>query len=136
MRERFEQMPEEERQKAIEKFRKWQQMPGDKQAHFRFLQSEREKRALKAVDDVIQASGLTLDEAQKQKFAEVYKRERRKLEEELRAEMDRLREQRLPELQKAVVDAYRKEAAAAAASPSVTPKPPTSSAPASPSPTP
>ncbi|MEO7934260.1 MAG: hypothetical protein ABIT76_13990 [Chthoniobacterales bacterium] len=125
MREGLEKMPEEQRQRIFDKFRKWQQMPADEQAHFRFMQEEREKRARQAVDDTIQASGLKLDDAQKVKFTEVYKRERRKLEEELRAEMDKRRQERLPELQKTVIATYQKEAAeptpAASPSPSATP---------------
>jgi len=123
MRERFEKMPEDKRQRAMEKFRKWQEMSGDEQAHFRFMQGEREKRARQAVEDTVRNSGLTLDEGQKQQFTEIYKRERRKLEEELRAEMDRRRQERLPELQKLVIEAYRKEAVPIPSTPLPTPTP-------------
>ena len=66
---------------------------------------------------IIQSNGLKLDEAQKNKFIEIYKRERRKLEEELRAEMNQHRQKRLPALQKSVVEAYQKEIAVTTASP-------------------
>jgi len=118
MREHFQKMTEEQRDKTFDQFRKWQQMPGDEQAHFRFIQGEREKRAQKAVDDTIASSGLTLDAAQKQKFTEIYKRERRKLEEELRVELDKMRQQRMPDLQKTIIEAYQKEAAEPTPSPS------------------
>ena len=109
IRERFEHVPPEERREAMEKFRNWQKLPGDEQAHFRFMQDEREKRLRQAVDDTLRSSGLKLDDAQRQRITEIYKRERRKLEEELRAEMDQRRQERLPELQKAVLDAFQKE---------------------------
>ena len=117
IRKHLEEMPEAKRQKVFEKFRKWQEMPSDEQAHLRFVQSEREKRSLLALDSIIQSNGLKLDEAQKNKLIEIYKRERRKLEEELRAEMNQQRQKRLPALQKSVVGAYQKEIAVTTASP-------------------
>ncbi len=120
MREHFDKMPPEQRREAMEKFRNWQKLPGDEQAHFRFMQDEREKRLQQAVDDTLRSSGLKLDDAQRQRITKIYKRERRKLEEQLRAEMDQRRQERLPELQKAVLDAFQKEATPSA-SPSPTP---------------
>ena len=110
MRERLDLMPPEQRREAIEKFRNWQKLPGDEQAHFRFMQDEREKRLQQAVDDTLRSSGLKLDDTQRQRITQIYKRERRKLEEQLRTEMDQRRQDRLPELQKAVLDAFQKEA--------------------------
>ncbi len=123
MRESFEKMPKEQRERLFDKFSRWQQMPADEQAHLRFMQEEREKRTRQAMEDTIQASGLKFDDAQKQKFMEIYKRERRNLEEELRKEMDQRRQERLPGLQKRVLDTYQKEAAAPAPSPSASPAP-------------
>jgi hypothetical protein len=109
------------RPKAQERINSWQALSNDEQAHFRFLKNEREKRTEKAVDDTLRNSGLVLDAAEKQKFTEVYKKERRQLEEQLRAEMEQKRRERLPTLQKTVVEAYQK----AAASPSPVPASPT-----------
>ena len=109
IREKLEKLPPDQRHRAMEKFRDWRDMPSDKQAHFRFMQGEREKRMQAAVDSIISSNSLTLDETQKQRITEIYKRERRKLEEQLRAEMDQKREQRLPELQQSIMKAFQNE---------------------------
>ena len=107
-RKRLEELSPEDRQKVLEKMRRWEQLPGDEKAHQRFIQGEREKRTNQAVDNALKNSGLELNEEQRRKFAEIYRAERRKVEEELRSEMDQKRKERLPALQQKVVELYKK----------------------------
>lgn len=112
-RKRLEELSPEDREKVREKMRRWEKMPEDQKAHVRFVQSELEKRARKAIDEALQNSGLQLNDTERVKFSEIYRAERRKIEEELRAEMDRKRQERLPDLQKTVVERYKRETAKA-----------------------
>ncbi len=125
-RKRLENMPLDERKKAFEKMRGWAQKGADEQGYFRYVEDERNRRAKQSIDEAIASGGLKLDETQRRKFSEIYKRERRALEMQLRSEMDKSRQERMPALQKTVLDAYQKEQTAPipSASPSPTPAAP------------
>ncbi|MEO8206762.1 MAG: hypothetical protein ABI615_11320 [Chthoniobacterales bacterium] len=92
MREWYEKMPETERGKFLENFRKWQQMGDDEKRHFRERAVMERQRIQAAIDAAVQKSGLTLDKDQREAFERRYMQERRKIEQTLRKELQSKRD--------------------------------------------
>ncbi|MEO6054220.1 MAG: hypothetical protein ABIP97_09430 [Chthoniobacterales bacterium] len=105
MRERYEKMPEADRAKFLENFRKWQQMTDEEKHHFRERAVMEKQRIQNAIENAILKSGLTLDKTQREAFTRRYMEERRKVERALRQEMQAKREHLLED----VIDKLRKE---------------------------
>lgn len=64
----------------------------------RQLYDRRRQEVRDQVQAALKKSGLELNEDQKKRFVERYRDERRKLEEQLRQEMDAARQERMPAL--------------------------------------
>ena len=112
-REAFKQMSPEERQKWLEDFRRWQALPPDQKKSLLDRQESSRKKRREEVDRVIRESGLELNDEQRKQFAQRYSEERRKLEDELRQQLEELRRPRV----KALVEKLKQEFAAPAADP-------------------
>lgn len=125
MRRKLEKLPPEQREQVIRNFMHMKDLPSDQKDYVRFMNDQRQKKLRKGVDDALAANGLKLDEDQRKKFADIYLRERRKLEEDLRKEMEKRRQELLPTLVQKVTEQYQKEAATppveASPSPATTP---------------
>ena len=84
----FEKMTPEQRQKFWGNFKSWMDMPGDQRERFQKMHDDRMERMRTEIQEVINRSGLTLDEAQRKQFVERYFEERKIIEERLRKEME------------------------------------------------
>lgn len=88
----------EQRRRFQENFALWVNLsPEDKRA-LRDRDELRRKRMRQEIDKTIRDSDLQLDSAQREQFAKRYAEERRKLEEQLRREMQEKRQPRLREI--------------------------------------
>jgi hypothetical protein len=85
---RLEQMSPEERQRFQENWKRWKQMGNGEQRDWQGRAEEERDRMKKVIDDTIQKIGLKLDDDQREVFVLRYRQERRKIEEQLRQEMD------------------------------------------------
>jgi hypothetical protein len=95
VRRAIEALSPEQRKRFEENFSKWANLPPEEKKSLRHRDEIRRKRMEEEIDEAVRKSGLTLNEAQKEQFAQRYAEERRKLEEELRKEMDEKRQPRL-----------------------------------------
>ena len=104
-REFFQQMSPEDRQKWMERFKEFADMPPEKRRELLDRGEMFRRKMREDIETAISATGLTLSEEQKKKFAERYGEERRKIEEELRRELD---EKRRPKVQ-ALIEKLKQE---------------------------
>lgn len=95
VRRAIEALNPEQRKRFEENFSKWANLPAEEKKSLRHREEMRRKRMSEDIDEAVKKSGLTLTETQRQQFAQRYADERRKLEEELRKEMDEKRQPRL-----------------------------------------
>lgn len=114
-REAFKQMSPEERQKWLENFRRWQELPPDQKKSLLDRQESFRKKMREDVERAISESGLELNDEQKKQFGQRYAEERRRLEGELRKQLEELRRPRV----KALIEKLKQEFSApgAAAAP-------------------
>jgi hypothetical protein len=98
VRRAIEALSPEQRKRFEENFHKWANLPAEEKKSLRDREEMRRKRMTEDIQEALQRSGLTLNEEQKVQFARRYAEERRKLEEELRKEMNEKRQPRLEAL--------------------------------------
>lgn len=90
-REAFRNMSPEERERWTKRIREWAEMPPEKKKSLADREEFFRKKIKEDIDAAIQKTGLTLNEEQTKLFAERYLDERRKIESELRKEIDEKR---------------------------------------------
>jgi hypothetical protein len=90
-REAFRNLSPEERERWIKHFREWSQMSPERKKALLDRQEAFHRRIHEDIDNAIQQSGLTLNDEQKKQFTQRYMEERRKIEEDLRKQMDEIR---------------------------------------------
>jgi hypothetical protein len=90
-REAFRNMSDEERERWTKRIREWAEMPPEKKKSLADREEFFRKKIKEDIDAAIQKTGLTLDEEQTKLFAERYLDGRRKIESELRKEIDEKR---------------------------------------------
>src|SRR5690606_17288795 len=81
----------EERRRFEENRKRWEALSPEEKDALRKHHEERRARMDRSIDEAIAESGLTLTGEQRRAFAQRYARERRKIEHELRREMNRKR---------------------------------------------
>jgi hypothetical protein len=107
-RQAFQQMNPEERQRWMQRFKEFAELPLEKKKEI-FDRIEYGRRKMREdVEAAVKESGLTLNDEQKKKFSERYFEERKKLEEDLRKQME---EMRRPKVQ-ALIERLKQEFAA------------------------
>lgn len=94
----FEKLLPDERRRFGENFQRWNQMPPDEKSALRDREQFRRERIAQEIDNSIQKSGLPLDADRREVYALRYAQERRKIEEQLRKEMDAKRTVKLAEM--------------------------------------
>jgi len=107
-REALRNMNPEERERWTKRFREWAEMPPEKKKSLADREEYFRRKIREDIDAAILKTGLTLDEEQKKQFSERYLDERRKIEAELRKEMDEKRGPRVD----AMIDKLKEEFAA------------------------
>jgi hypothetical protein len=90
-REAYRNMSPEERERWTKRFREWAEMPPEKKKSLADREEYFRRKIREDIDAAIVKAGLLLDEEQKKLFSERYMDERRKIESELRKEMDEKR---------------------------------------------
>jgi hypothetical protein len=90
-REAYRNMSPEERERWTKRFREWAEMPPEKKKSLADREEYFRRKIREDIDAAIVKAGLQLDEEQKKLFSERYLDERRKIESELRKEMDEKR---------------------------------------------
>jgi Spy/CpxP family protein refolding chaperone len=91
VRRAIEALSPEQRKRFEENFHKWANLPPEEKKSLRDREEMRRKRMADDIEQALASSGLSLTEEQKAHFARRYAEERRKLEEELRREMNEKR---------------------------------------------
>ena len=109
-REAFKNMSPEERQKWMENFRRWQQLPPERRQALLNREEFQRTKMREEIESALKASGLQLNDEQRKQFEARYGEERRKIEEDVRRQME---EARRPRVQ-ALVEKLKQEFAAAA----------------------
>jgi hypothetical protein len=91
-------MAPEEREQFRKNWQHWKEMGQREQKNWKQRAAEEHERVRKTVDEAIAKIGLKLNNDQKEVFALRYRQERRKIEEQLRKEIDAARKQRIDEM--------------------------------------
>lgn len=97
-REALRNMTPEERQNWLRRFREFADLPPERIQELKDRQEVFRRRMREDVDAAIAATGMKLDDEQRRKFTERYAEERRKIEEDLRQQMQALRKPKLDAL--------------------------------------
>jgi hypothetical protein len=104
-RDAFRNMSPEERERWTKRIREWAEMPPEKKKSLADREEFFRKKIKEDIDAAIVKTGLTLNDEQKKLFAERYLDERRKIESELRKEMEEKRGPRVD----AMIDKLKEE---------------------------
>ena len=104
-REAFRNMSPEERERWTKHFREWAEMPPEKKKSLADREEFFRRKIKEDIDAAIQKTGLNLNEEQKKLFAQRYLDERRKIEADLRKEMEERRGPRVD----AMIDKLKEE---------------------------
>ena len=88
----IEALTPEQRKRFQENFAKWANLSPEEKRALRDRDETRRKRMVQDIERAIQTAGLQLDDAQRVQFAKRYTEERRKLEEQLRKEVEEKRQ--------------------------------------------
>ena len=94
----FQQMTPEQRQRWFETVKQLSELPPERKMELLQRGDFFRKKMREDVEAAIKQTGLSLDDEQKKKFAERYFEERRKVEEDLRRQMEELRKPKLDAL--------------------------------------
>jgi hypothetical protein len=112
-REAFKNMSPEERERWMRRFRDWADMPPERKKSLADREEFFKRKMREDVEAAQKELGFELNEDQKKLFSERYVEERRKVEEELRREMEASRGPKV----KALIEKLRQEFAAQPAKP-------------------
>jgi hypothetical protein len=94
----MEKLPPEQREQFRNNLEKWQNMAPEMREEVRRQEEQRRDRINKEVGDILKRTGLQLDRDRREVFALRYTQERRKIEEQLRKEMEERRKPMLEDL--------------------------------------
>jgi hypothetical protein len=106
--EAFRNMSPEERERWLRRFRDWADMPPEKKKSLADREEFFRRKMREDIEAAQKEAGVELTEEQKRLFAQRYVEERRKIEEQLRREMEESRKPRV----KALCEKLRQEFAA------------------------
>jgi dsDNA-binding SOS-regulon protein len=120
-RRKFELLTPEQREKLKENISRWKKLPAEERKHLRDYEGHRKERMAKEIETAIQESGLQLSEDQREVFALRYAQERRKIEMQLRKEMEEKRKPMLQDLNQRLKNEFASQSPPPAASPAPAP---------------
>jgi hypothetical protein len=98
VRRALEAMTPEQRQRFIENFKRWANLPPEQRKALADRDAVRRQKIAEEIDKAIAETGLTLEPARRAQFARRYNEERRKIEEQLRKEMEAKRQPLVKEM--------------------------------------
>lgn len=108
VRRALEALTPEQRKRFQENLLRWSNLPPDEQKALRERAEFRRKRIKEEIDEGIKAAGLELNDEGRQQFAKRYFEERRKIEEQLRKEMEEKRRPLVKEIVGRLKDEFSK----------------------------
>lgn len=108
-RKALENMPPDRRERLRKNFEHWKALPEERKKELRARYREHMERMRDEIEATCKDMGLDLDEARKREFAKRYYRERRRIEEMLRKEMDEKRRKLVQELRSRLKGEFGKE---------------------------
>lgn len=114
----FERLSPEEREKFRENFQRWKNLPPEERRALRDGEQFRRQKIEREIDEALKTSGLQLDADRRQVFALRYTQERRKIEEQIRKEIE---QKRKPLLEAVVARLKTEFSTASSPAPSTTP---------------
>jgi hypothetical protein len=94
----LERLSPEEKEQFKQNLQRWREMPQSERQMMLDREKMRHERMQKEVDEAIRSSGLQLDKDQREVYMLRYTQERRKIEEQLRREMEEKRKPLLMEM--------------------------------------
>ena len=94
----FDRLSPDEKSRFAEKFEKWKSLPVEEREALMLHEKLRRERMQHEIAEVIKNSGLQLDKDRQEVFALRYTQERRKIEEQLRKELEEKRRPLLKEM--------------------------------------
>ena len=94
----LEALTPEQRQRFIENFKRWSNLPPEEKKALADRESIRRKKIAEEVNQALAESGLDLTDERRMFFAKRYGEERRKVEEQLRKEMEEKRKPLIKEI--------------------------------------
>lgn len=94
----FEKLSPDDRRRFADNFQRWKEMPPEEQNALRDREQFRRERIAQEINRSIQKSGLQLDRDRREVYALRYAQERRKIEEQLRKQMESERATKLAEM--------------------------------------
>lgn len=104
-REAFRNMTPEERERWLRRFRQWADMSPERKKSLEDREEMFRRKMREDIEEALKATNLSLNDEQKKQFATRYAEERRKIEEQIRKEME---EKRRPQVQ-ALVEKLKNE---------------------------
>ncbi len=98
LRERMRNLPPEAQERFKRNMRQWQEMPPDMQERIKRRHARMLEKGRKEVSRILEESGVEMTEERRRQFLLRYIRERQDLERELREELMKSRNERLPRM--------------------------------------
>lgn len=118
----FERMTPEERERFRENFERWKAMPMEERQALLMHEKMRREKMSQEIDDALKKTGLQLDKDRQEVFALRYSQERRKIEEQLRKEIEEKRRPLMNEMLERLRAEFNSQAASSPL-PSASPAP-------------
>ncbi len=92
---KLDKLSPEDRERFKQNWERWKKMGEKERDELRERADQEQERIRRTIDDAIARAGLTLDKDQREVFALRYRQERRKIEEDLRREFEKVRSVRI-----------------------------------------
>ena len=124
----FEQLSPEQRQRIRDNLERWQNMPPEERNDMREREQFRREKIAQEIEESLRKSGLQLDTDHREVYALRYAQERRKIEDQLRKEVEAKRRPMMRDMLERLKNEFNHfnstpTPSPSAASPSPTPKP-------------
>lgn len=123
VRKALEALTPDQRKRFQENFVRWSNMPPEAKKALRDRDEFRRKKMAEDIEAAARESGLELDKERREQFAKRYTQERRKIEEQLRREMDEKRRPLVKEIVAKLKAEFSAPTAAAVPGPAENPAP-------------
>jgi hypothetical protein len=122
VRERWSALPPDERQVFTKNAERWLRMSPEEQKVLREREKAHRKQLQKEAEKALRQSGLRLDQDARDRFETRYWEERRRIERDLRKEIEQRRQQQLPVLSERLKNEFQSGGARSTSTPGGSPR--------------
>jgi hypothetical protein len=122
VRERWSALPPDERQVFTKNAERWLRMSPEEQKVLREREKAHRKQLQKEAEKALRQSGLRLDQDARDRFETRYWEERRRIERDLRKEIEQRRQQQLPVLSERLKNEFQSPGTRSTSTPSTGPR--------------